>query len=424
MKYTIFLTVCIITICLCSSVQAQAASSNGTSAGNCTPSKCEAICNPGCGTDTTCALGTMKSCGVCPSSSCVDNALLGLPKSGNNGGSNSGSSSSSSGGTDGGMIGGIVGGLVGGGLLLAAVMFLFFRHKKQKKGGLPFIASRSRLDTPSLAMSSPAPIGNRSLANNSLSSPTPYSLASLSSYQRQQHHLDQRNISGGHQQQGPRPISTATSQMNDDDDDDRSSISSVSQRGSAMVAHVAHLQQQQASKSAQAFQVTRVKPQIMRVNTVRVMDQQPDSPSSGGNLSRSGSVRTVLTRDNSVRSLSRSNTAPTRQPATHSPQQQQQHQQQQQRSTVYSTSSTLSPESSPTTATATSTTFMPAKRTSAPLLSATNTIPTTTSASADPFDDSHSVIEDDSSVADDSLSKTPSPCLPLHDALSSDPCTK
>ncbi|CAO3590855.1 unnamed protein product [Absidia cylindrospora] len=420
MKYTTFLTVCIIFICLCSSVRAQAAPSNSTSTDNCTPSNCHAICNPGCGTDTTCALGTMKSCGVCPSSSCVDNALLGLPKSGNNGGSNSGSNSSSSGGTDGGMIGGIVGGLVGGGLLLAAVMFLLFRHKKQKKGGLPFIASRSRLDTPSLAMSSPTPIGNRSLGNNPLSSPTPYSLASLSSYQRQQHHLDQRNISGGHQQQHPRPISTATSQMNDDDDDDRSSISSVSQRGSAMVAHVAHLQQQQASKSAQAFQVTRVKPQIMRVNTVRVMDQQPDSPISGGNLSRSGSVRTVLTRDNSVRSLSRSNTAPSRQPATQLPLQQQQPQQQ--RSTVYSTSSTLSPESSPTTATAISTAFTPPKRTSAPLLSATNTIPTTTSASADPFDDSHSVIEDDSSVADDSLSKTPS--LPLDDALSSGPYTK
>jgi hypothetical protein len=44
------------------------------------------------------------------------------------------------------MIGGIVGGLVGGGLVLAGALFFLFRHKKQKKHGLPFIVSRSRLD--------------------------------------------------------------------------------------------------------------------------------------------------------------------------------------------------------------------------------------------------------------------------------------
>lgn len=85
---------------------------------------------------------------------------------------------------------------------------------------------------------------------------------------------------------------------NDDDDDDlesnRSSVTTLSQQLPATPA-----------RTGQAYQVSRARPQIMRVNQVR------DS------LSRSGSVRTVLTRDDSTpsSSLSRSHTMPSKRPA-------------------------------------------------------------------------------------------------------------
>lgn len=252
-------------------------------------------------------------------------------------------------------------------------------------------------------------------------SPSPImstSLASLSSYQRQQHHLEQRHHQTGTHLRPISSVTTATSEL-DDDDDDHSSLSSISQRGSTMVASVVglaqlqqqqqlqrqHQQQQQASKSAQAFQVTRVKPQIMRVNTVRVMDEEGGSVGSpngggGGGLSRSGSVRTVLTRDNSISSnLSRSNTAPSRRPFSNSTMNHQ-------RTTMYSTSSTISPESSPTTATAFRPSLLPLppsspKRTSAPILLSAGTAISSGNTESDPFHDRHSVIEDEDDDDDD-----------------------
>jgi hypothetical protein len=240
------------------------------------------------------------------------------------------------------------------------------------------------------------------------------SLASLSSYQRQQHHLEQRQQHTGTHLRPISSATTATSEL-DDDDDDHSSLSSISQRGSTMVASVVGLaqlqqqqqqrqlqQQQQASKSAQAFQVTRVKPQIMRVNTVRVMDEGGSSSvgsSNNGGLSRSGSVRTVLTRDNSITSnLSRSNTAPSRRPFSNSTMDAQ-------RTTMYSTSSTISPESSPTTATAFRPSLLPLppsspKRTSAPILLSAGTT------ESNPFHDRHSVIEHDDDDDDDPTKQT------------------
>ncbi|ORY91165.1 hypothetical protein BCR43DRAFT_498611 [Syncephalastrum racemosum] len=88
-----------------------------------------------------------------------------------------------------------------------------------------------------------------------------------------------------------------TPRVNDDDDDlesNRSSVTTLSQQ--MPVTPV---------RTGQAYQVSRARPQIMRVNQVR------DS------LSRSGSVRTVLTRDDSTASssLSRSHTMPSKRPA-------------------------------------------------------------------------------------------------------------
>lgn len=67
------------------------------------------------------------------------------------------------------------------------------------------------------------------------------------------------------------------------------------------------------AKASQAVQVVRARPQIMRVNQVRI--DSVDGSSTGG-LSRSGSVRTILTREENPSmtsvQLSRSRTAPTR----------------------------------------------------------------------------------------------------------------
>ncbi|KAI8340290.1 hypothetical protein BC941DRAFT_244222 [Chlamydoabsidia padenii] len=402
MKHTKYLTVfLIVTTCLCLSVVAQSvAPTNGTTGGqtNCSPVGCQAICNPGCDLNKTCVLGMMKACGVCPSSSCVDNSILGLPTTSPSG---SNANDQSSNGPDGGMIGGIVGGLVGGGLVLAGAFFFLFRHKKQKKHGLPFIVSRSHLDmTSSMAMSNTGS-RPRTVVHPPPSPVNGSSLSSLSSYQRQQHHLDQRQqirtlTDNNNSHLRPESTSTAlTSELGDDDD--HSSLSSLSQRGSTMVASVVGLaqlkqQQQQQAAAAQAYQVTRVKPQIMRVNTVRLKDGDSQQVGNPGGLSRSGSVRTVLTRDNSISSnLTRSNTAPSRRPFSSNTIGQH-------RTTMYSTSSTISPESSPTTATAFTPDHLPLppsspKRISTPI-SLAATAATGTSVTSNPFHDRHSVIED------------------------------
>ncbi|KAI8078856.1 uncharacterized protein BX664DRAFT_342896 [Halteromyces radiatus] len=349
-------------------IYCQLASGNNT--GNCTPSNCQAVCNPPCSTDMSCVLGTMKSCGVCPSSSCISNSILGLPTSGNSTNNNGGQQQQQqdSNGPDGAMIGGIVGGLVGGGLLLAAALCWLFRHQKQKKRGLPFIVpGNNRLDTTSSVVMSTTTTRSPSRMTTGLS-PTPViptSLASLSSAQRHQLHIDQHinnnnnnNHSNNNNNNGNqlRPISSSSYL---DDDDDHSSLSSLSQRGSvAMTATIGKIQHQPALKSGQAFQATRMKAHVMRVN--RLVE---DNRSSNGTLSRSGSVRTILTRDNSIHSLSRSNTAPSRP---------------QKNNSNNSTSTTL--ESLKTKDDSST------KRISAPMLVASNN---------DPFDDRHSVIEDD-----------------------------
>lgn len=176
-----------------------------------------------------------------------------------------------------------------------------------------------------------------------------------------------------------RPTSTSSFLSEDDDD---SSLGSISQRGSTAIATTitpGYRASHQATKSATAFQVTRIKPQIMRVNTVRVLD----SPSPGGsnnnnnnNLSRSGSVRTILTRDNSITSnLSRSNTAPTRpRNKNNNNDHKNPDNNNDDDSTIVSSQSAASPH------------LISPRRISAPLLSPSQ---------INPFHDRHSVVEED-----------------------------
>lgn len=117
----------------------------GNQTDGCMPSNCQATCTPACSTGKTCVLGTMKLCGQCPISTCVDNSILGpsnpnessLPNNSNNNNS----------GPDGGLIGGLVGGLLGGGLLIGTIVYCFLRNQNKKKQGLPFVSATSRLGT-------------------------------------------------------------------------------------------------------------------------------------------------------------------------------------------------------------------------------------------------------------------------------------
>ncbi|ORX45688.1 hypothetical protein DM01DRAFT_1339914 [Hesseltinella vesiculosa] len=292
------------------------ASSTGTDA-NCTPSNCVAICQPACSTGTTCVLGTMRNCGVCPSSSCVSNSVLGLP--------GASSPTTSNGDADSSLIGGIVGGLVGGAVVLAIVIVFLFRYQRRKKRHLPNFMARSNKSGNSFI---PSVHAGSAISKNQVQemvsgipgyrmSYQPSSLSEqVTPYQdmpQQQHlappplHERQSKVQDAHQS---KVLDVRESKLEvDDDDDDHSSVSGTSQRGSAVMTQVGQIQQ--AQRSAQAFQVTRVRPQIMRVNTIRQSDAEPSNA-----LRRSGSVRTILTRDNSVRSnrsgLSRSNTLPSR----------------------------------------------------------------------------------------------------------------
>ncbi|KAI9493392.1 hypothetical protein BDB00DRAFT_379071 [Zychaea mexicana] len=99
-----------------------------------------------------------------------------------------------------------------------------------------------------------------------------------------------------------------------DDHHSRNSVLTTDDERASIASSVAHVTKTPV-KATQAYQMQRAKPQIMRVNTVRV--------NNGAGLTRSGSTRTVLTRDSTQ--LSRSNTAPTR----HQQQQQQTEKQQQ-----------------------------------------------------------------------------------------------
>ncbi|KAI9303971.1 hypothetical protein BJ944DRAFT_250258 [Cunninghamella echinulata] len=399
-------------------------SQSGNQTENCMPSNCQAICTPACVDGKTCVLGTMKLCGQCPTSSCVDNSIIGAPHPTTPTVPNDNNNNNTSNGPDGGMIGGLVGGLVGGGLLIGACVFYFLRRQNKKKHGLPFIATSSKLGTTLSFHPSHNGLPQRSATPMSLT-PSSHQMTSVITHHSQlpppsplQQHA--------HQQQQPASLSSSSSQLHVppqqqkapshiieqelnrtstlsrptsstsflSEDDDRSSISSVSHRGSAIATsfslshHPQQPQQQTATKAATAFQVTRIKPQIMRVNTIRVLDsptpgegdrnsQHEGGGNGNGNLSRSGSVRTILTRDNSMAStLSRSNTAPTRPRINKNKNE---------------NNNDISTDNQPQQAA--TTIITPSKRISAPLLSPTN----------NPFHDRHSVIEekDEKRNADD-----------------------
>ncbi|KAF7723231.1 hypothetical protein EC973_002169 [Apophysomyces ossiformis] len=310
----------------------------GQSNASCMPSGCTAQCASHCSADEICVLGTMSQCGVCPASECISKSYL-YPS-----GQNSDPNSNGDGGSNAALIGGIVGGLVGSGFLLAVAGYVFFRYKKKKNtlplafcgksmpgklevgpqtrevmsGVIPVAyipPSRDIESNESLSerRSQPSPISPSQFPNTNSSTATPvYSqYMSMSTFPQTENNNNSTwrtddPFSDNHSTDDPRARAHRSSQFlsiggrseyDDDDDDD------LSNRGS-MASSVGHVHT--PVKATQAFQVTRAKPQILRVNTMRV--------DGSGGLNRSGSVRTILTKEESptTTGLTRSNTTPVR----------------------------------------------------------------------------------------------------------------
>ncbi|KAI7902084.1 uncharacterized protein BX663DRAFT_561676 [Cokeromyces recurvatus] len=107
-----------------------------TCAQNCKPLNCSASCTPGCSSNEVCTLGTMVVCGVCPDSKCISRTVLGLPPINSDTTTTTDSSSPSSNNKKNGLIGGLVGGLLGGGFILGTMGY-FLIYRRQKKNRLP-----------------------------------------------------------------------------------------------------------------------------------------------------------------------------------------------------------------------------------------------------------------------------------------------
>lgn len=244
------------------------------------PLNYSASCSPACSIDDVCTVGTMITCGVYPGSKCISRVALGLPPA------NTSTAKTSSG--SGALIGGIVGGIFGGGLLICGAGYLIIRHRRKNNNSLP-LAFRSpdklhrlertspmdeemleRSNSTRQVMSGVIPVTfiPPSRPESSLTIPEPETpearYGSFSTFAN--HHEDSDPFSD-------RPISNAHSIMT------TTTTNSCSRRGS-MDSTISH---QQTATVIQATQITRAKPQIMRVNTIRPQNS----------ITRNGSLKSI-----------------------------------------------------------------------------------------------------------------------------------
>ncbi|KAG1382187.1 hypothetical protein G6F61_002491 [Rhizopus arrhizus] len=180
-----------------------------------------------------CIVGTMTSQGVCPEPTCMSPEAIGL----------SGSNSSDSSSSNAGLIGGLVGGLVGGGALLGCLGYIFIRHK-QKKNAIPLALKRAVVN------------------NSSKRNMTPRQQEEM------MHSSQQSRVTSG-----VIPV-TFVPESQSTEDNRHASVSTFasSQHVSRRASVESNSEQQQKATVIQATQVIRAKPQIMRVNTVKVHD--------------------------------------------------------------------------------------------------------------------------------------------------------
>ena len=218
-----------------------------------------------------CTVSTMVTCGVCPGAKCVARSTLGLPPI-----TTTEPTATSSGGS-GPLIGGIVGGILGAGLLFCGGGYILYRHRK-KKNTLP-LAFRSPNQLHHLERTIPATVMDEEMQER-MSGVIPVTFIPPS-----RPHSSMTNTSNAPsrytytsqltQDDNPfkdRPISEAQSIMT-------TTTQNYSRRGS-MESTISH---HQVATVVQATQMTRAKPTIMRVNTVK--------PANG--VQRTGSLKTI-----------------------------------------------------------------------------------------------------------------------------------
>ncbi|KAI7876654.1 uncharacterized protein EV154DRAFT_429703 [Mucor mucedo] len=220
----------------------------------------------------------MITCGVCPGSKCISRAALGLPPA------STAVAKTSSG--SGALIGGIVGGIFGGGLLLCGLGYLVIRHRRKNKSSLP-LAFRSPDKLHRLERTSP--MDEEMLERNNstrqvmsgvipvtfIPPSRPESTATIPEAETPEARYGSFSTFANHQENDPfsdRPISNAHSIMT-------TTTHTCSRRGS-MESTMSH---QQTATVVQATQITRAKPQIMRVNTIRPQNS----------ITRSGSLKSI-----------------------------------------------------------------------------------------------------------------------------------
>ncbi|CAO3699588.1 unnamed protein product [Rhizopus microsporus] len=191
----------------------------------------------------------MTSQGVCPDPKCMPPQVLGLPSSDNSNGSNNSSNA--------GLIGGLVGGLVGGGALLAIAGFLLIRYRR-KKNKIPLGLKKAIVNNHSKRSITPRQEEEMQYNRNSkvMSGVIPVAFVPPTASRAQSSILD---LDDGRHASVSTFTSVASSQWQNGGVSRRTSTDS-------------NLEQPRTATVVQATQVVRAKPQIMRVDTVKIQD--------------------------------------------------------------------------------------------------------------------------------------------------------
>ncbi|KAG1175779.1 hypothetical protein G6F70_003879 [Rhizopus microsporus] len=215
----------------------------------------------------------MTSQGVCPDPKCMPPQVLGLPSSDNSNGSNNSSNA--------GLIGGLVGGLVGGGALLAIAGFLLIRYRR-KKNKIPLGLKKAIVNNHSKRSITPRQEEEMQYNRNSkvMSGVIPVAFVPPTASRAQSSILD---LDDGRHASVSTFTSVASSQWQNGNAENpfddhhlstRNSIMTQSYLGgvSRRTSTDSNLEQPRTATVVQATQVVRAKPQIMRVDTVKIQD--------------------------------------------------------------------------------------------------------------------------------------------------------
>ncbi|KAL9555028.1 hypothetical protein MBANPS3_002538 [Mucor bainieri] len=258
---------------------------------------CSSTCYPSCSGNNVCAVGTMTTCGVCPVPKCVPRSTIGLPDIEDTSDSSGGSSNA-------GLIGGLVGGILGAGLIVGVLIFLMVRRRIKKKNSIPLaFRGKQRSNNHSTAVNEemqeqasrqqvlsgvipvtfipPTASSHNSMYTESEAETPRSRYGSFATFANQNEQDDDLENPFS-----DRPISNAHSIMTT-----TTTTTDYHGRRDSMESNVSR---QHVATVVQATQVMRAKPQIMRVNTVKVQD----------GVTRSGSFKKTIQPDHTNSSAS------------------------------------------------------------------------------------------------------------------------